>query len=303
MGSTENLIMAVAQQHHTNFPEEDIRIRDLLTDLRNSKILALCLVGALTLAGVVYGVFRTPKYVASTVLMPVSNNGGTQAIGGLSSLASRYSSLASLAGINLPGGSAGAADIAVLSSELLTRQFVQKNNLLPVLFPKLWNPEQHKWKTNNPERVPSLWDAYRLFKRKIRQVTHDKKTGLIRLSITWKNPKVAAKWANELVALANNHLRQQAIDVAQRNIAYLQDQLKKAKLVEVQYAISSLLEEQINREMVARGRKEYALKVVDPAFAPGRPSTSGPILLGTLGFLSGCLLSVLVVFVRRVLRE
>lgn len=295
--------MAVAQQHHTNFPEEDIRIRDLLTDLRNSKILALCLVGALTLAGVVYGVFRTPKYVASTVLMPVSNNGGTQAIGGLSSLASRYSSLASLAGINLPGGSAGAADIAVLSSELLTRQFVQKNNLLPVLFPKLWNPEQHKWKTNNPERVPSLWDAYRLFKRKIRQVTHDKKTGLIRLSITWKNPKVAAKWANELVALANNHLRQQAIDVAQRNIAYLQDQLKKAKLVEVQYAISSLLEEQINREMVARGRKEYALKVVDPAFAPGRPSTSGPILLGTLGFLSGCLLSVLVVFVRRVLRE
>ena len=293
--------MVGAQQLRGHSAEQEIRISDLITDLGNSKILTLCLVSVLTLAGVAYGIFRTPQYVASTILMPVSGNGRGKA--GLLSLASRYSSLASLAGINVPVGNAGTADIAVLNSELLTREFVKKNNLMPVLFAKLWNSKQGRWKTDDLKKVPTLWDAYHLFNQHIRQVTHDKKTGLIRLSISWKNPKTAAEWANDLVALANDHLRQQAIDVARRNIAYLQDQLSKAKLIEVRVAISSLLEEQFNREMVAKGRKEYALQVVDPAFAPGKPSTSGPILLGTLGFLSGCLLSVLVVFARRVLRE
>ena len=43
-------------------------------------------------------------------------------------------------------------------------------------------------------------------------VDEDKKSGLITLSITWKDPQVAANWANDLVKQLNEQLREQAID-------------------------------------------------------------------------------------------
>jgi len=49
----------------------------------------------------------------------------------------------------------------------------------------------------------------------------DPKTGLVTLSITWNDPNIAAKWANGLVRMANDYLRDQAIEESERNIAYL----------------------------------------------------------------------------------
>jgi uncharacterized protein involved in exopolysaccharide biosynthesis len=138
-----------------------------------------------------------------------------------------------------------------------------------------------------------------MFKNDIRQVTDDKKSGLIVLSIQWKDPALAAKWANDLVRITNNYLRSKAIEEAERNITYLQDQVLKANAVEVQKGIYSLMEQEINKVMLARGREEYALKVVDPAFAPEKPSSPGALMLGALGFAFGCLLSLLIVFGRR----
>jgi len=303
VGSRDTIVITdiMDQESKRRFDDDEITFRDLLRDIRASWIRLGTFIAACTLAGGVTGLFVERQYEASTVLSPVTEEISGRVGGGLSALASQYSGLASLAGINL-GGMGGKKEeaIAVLQSELLTERYIRDNDLLPVLFSKLWDPTTQKWTTSDPKKTPTLWKANGYFK-KIRGIVDDKKSGTVILTITWKDPKQAAKWANDLVRITNSYLREKAIQEAQRNIAYLNEQAAKTNVIEAQKSIYSLLETEINKEMLARGREEYALKVLDPAFVPEKPSSAGPVLLALLGFGLGCTVSVLLVFGKRAL--
>ena len=286
------------QKSKTPAYDDEITLREVAAEVRRSaKPLAL-LVAVCTLVGLTLGLVLEKEYLASTLLSPIAED-PTGKVGGLGALAGELGGLASLAGISLPGGKAKDEAVAVLQSEMLTETYIRDNNLLPILYAKMWDAGTGKWLTSDPKKVPTLWKANRLFARTIRSVAEDKK-GLVVLSIRWKDPKLAARWANDLVKLTNVYLRDKAIAEAQRNIAYLNEQAAKTNIVEAQRTIYSLLQSEINKEMVARGREEYALKVIDPAFVPERPSSAGAIILSLLGFGVGCVLAVLIAFGRRV---
>jgi uncharacterized protein involved in exopolysaccharide biosynthesis len=126
----------------------------------------------------------------------------------------------------------------------------------------------------------------------------DSKTNLITVTIAWRDPRIAAKWANDLVALTNLRLREREIREAQRNITYLTDRLSKTTLVEVHNALSGLIENEIKREMLAEGADEFALKVIDPAVPPEEPSSPGFFLSMAFGALGGLFVAAFIVFIR-----
>jgi uncharacterized protein involved in exopolysaccharide biosynthesis len=234
------------------------------------------------------------KYEASVTISPVSSTDSSNRMGSaLGSMTSQLSGLASLAGVSVGNDSKKAESLAVLQSEALTEGYIQKNDLLPVLYWKKWDPVGKKWKVTRPDETPTLWKANRYFKNKLRNVVIDTKTGLVTLTITWYDPRVAAKWANELVRMTNDWLRDKAIAESERNIAYLNEQATKTDVVGVRQGIYTLLEDEISKAMVARGNDEYALKVVDPAFAPELPSSPKVLLWGIGGFFGGCFFSML----------
>jgi len=117
----------------------------------------------------------------------------------------------------------------------------------------------------------------------------------VTLSIKWKDPQTAAKWANDLVAMTNDYQRGKAIEETDRNIAFLNDQALKSNVVEVRQAIYKILESEISKGMVARGSREYAFKILDPAVAPEKPSTPPPPIWILAGAFVGLLLSSAVV--------
>jgi uncharacterized protein involved in exopolysaccharide biosynthesis len=284
-----------------NSDGDEITLQDFVSDLKRARIMFFSLVAILTLGGGAIGLLRDRDYEATTMLSPVAEDPSTSRLGGIAALASQYSGLASLAGIALPGSGKKDEAIAVLQSELLTEQYVKDNDLLPILFSSTWDSVSGKWKTDDPKKIPTLWRANRYFKGTIRSVVDDKRSGLIEMRIRWKDPKLAAAWANGIVKAANSYLRDKAIREAERDITYLNEQVSKTNVIEAQRTIYSLLAQELNKEMVARGREEYALKVIDPAFAPERPIMGGPLLLALLGFTLACLLSVTIVFIRRAL--
>jgi uncharacterized protein involved in exopolysaccharide biosynthesis len=153
---------------------------------------------------------------------------------------------------------------------------------------------------SDPSKVPTLWKANQFFKKDIRSVTEDKTSGVVTLKIRWKNPAQAASWANDLVKMANEYLRNKAIAEGERNISYLNDEAAKTNIVELRQSIYALIQQEINTEMVARGREEYALKVIDPAYPPEKPSSLGVPTLAVLGLLIGGILSLVVVLLRRI---
>jgi hypothetical protein len=80
------------------------------------------------------------------------------------------------------------------------------------------------------------------------------------------------------VKLANDDLRDQAIEESERDISYLSDQVVKTNVLQLRDAIYSLMENEIKEEMLARGSEQYALKVVDPAIPPERLSRGFPLV-------------------------
>lgn len=282
--------------------EEQVSVRDLFLFLWRNRWIALATGALFAIGAGVASWIVTPQYTASVALLPVGSDSGSLGLGSLGSAVSSLSGLASLAGVRL-GGAEGAKTecLATLQSEVLTDTYVRQNDLLPILFSNQWDARTGKWKTEDPEKIPTLWKANQLFKGSIRSLEDDPKTGLITLSITWKNPQVAAQWANGLVKLTNDYLRQKSIDEAERSITYLNQEILKTNIVEVKNAIYMLMEEEIKKEMVARGRDEFALRVVDPAVPPERKSFPKRLLWILGGAVAGTFFAFLGCVVRETL--
>ncbi|MFZ1867495.1 MAG: hypothetical protein WAU49_03300 [Steroidobacteraceae bacterium] len=273
--------------------------RAALRLLYSRRLLLICCAMAL---GIVTGTaawFLPREYESKVLLVPVVNNSSEDQLGGLGSLASQFGGLASLAGLNLEGSTKKAEFVAVLQSEALTQKYIADNDLLPILYAKKWDPLHNRWKVTDQKKIPTLWQANRYFNNGIRTVATDQKTGLVTLTITWKNPQLAATWANGLVEMANDYLREKAITESERNIAYLTDQASKTDQVGVKEVIYSILQTEISKVMLARGNTQYAFTVVDPAFVPERPSSLGPEAWALIGFIGGCLLATAYVIGRQ----
>jgi LPS O-antigen subunit length determinant protein (WzzB/FepE family) len=279
---------------------DDADVADLIRELWRSKLI----IGLFVLAGAAVATGQallvSPKYRATIMVLPLETDGGTGAMG---SLASQFGGIASLAGISLGGSNKRGESVAVLQSDALIANYITTRNLLPVLFPERWDSRSSKWRVSDRSKIPTMWLACKKFSSKIRTVVEDRKSGMVELTIEWTDPKQAAQWANGLVELANAYLRDKTIQEAQRNIAYLTEQANKTDIVDARRAIFSLLEQEINKEMVARGRDEYALKIIDPAMKPEKPSTLPALIRVLLGAIIGGIIGAVAVMVRRAMRS
>ena len=247
-------------------------------------------------AGVVFGVsfLVTKRYEASATVMPVSQEGPGSL---LRTLASQVGGLAALAGVDASGGSMTASQaVALLQSRELIQRFVTDQNLLPVLFSGQWDSSKGDWKHSITRRPPSLEDAYRLITRRVLSVEEDRRTGLVIIRVTWTDPELAAKWANELLRRANEKARELALRDADQSLVHLKREMDRATAVEVRQSIAALMEAQLNKKVLAEVRPDFAFRVLDkalPSDLDNFVSPSRKIYLGAglgLGLVAALLL-------------
>jgi len=244
---------------------------------------AFCVVGG-GLIGITWALLQSPLYRTQVVFMPVNMDAG---IGGIArNLVGQMGGIASLVGLQVDAPDERQEAVEFLRSRLLTEKFIDRNGLLPILFQDRWDASRKAWKSNV---APTPGLAFQVFSPGVRAIREDRRTGLVTLTITWKDPVQAAIWANGLVAMANAELRQAAIRDAQGSIKYLNDELTKTEVVEMRQVIFRLIESQVRNIMLANVREQYAFKVIDPAVIPDpseriRPRpvamTVGGIVLG-----------------------
>jgi uncharacterized protein involved in exopolysaccharide biosynthesis len=289
---------AKTENPHTSIRDDEIRLKDLIQEVLRAKWLVLSVVVLFTVSAAIVALTSEKLYKVAIIVSPATSTPGSGQMGGLSSLVSQFSGVASLAGLSVGGDSKRAESVAVLQSEALTERYIRDNNLLPLLYQAKWDPQLKGWTEHRPGKIPTVWKAGQFFKKSIRSVTTDTKTGLVTMTITWNDPQTAAKWANDLVSLTNDYLRGKAISESERNIAYLNEQASKTDVVGVKQAIYSILQNEISRQMLARGSDEYALKVIDPAIAPEQQSSPQPVLWTVFGLFVGIVVSLFAVFVR-----
>ena len=251
-------------------------------------LIAGLVIGALL--GLAAGQVLTKKYRADAVLMVVSPNEGR-----ISGLSDQLGGLASLVGVDIGNSTSKGEATQTLRSQFLARRFIERENLMPLLFAADWDARTHAWRSNDPEKRPTIAQGVRKFRERVTRVSEDKAAGTIVLSVTWPDRELAAQWASGLVALANEELRSRAIHDAQTSIDYLAEELKRTEAVEIRAVMYKLMESHLRTMVVAKTRADFALRTLDPAEPPDARAYVTPrrVLLILIGAVVGSLLALL----------
>lgn len=306
--------------HESNFAQvqglpaanEEIDLKELLLTLWRGKWVVIVTTALFAIGGVLFALSQPNTYQASATLVAASDEKSR----GLAAMASQFGGLASLAGINVGGGKTDdkSLSLATLESRKFINAFIDKYALLPILMAtESWDSKSNKlsinkelydgvrWLTDpdNSEKSlePTAWQAYSAFKG-ILNISEAKDTGIVTVSITHLSPYVAQQWTQWLVKELNLWMKEESLTETNRNIEYLEQQLDRTKVVDMQNVFYQLIEEQTKTLMLAEVKDEYAFKVIDPPVVPEAKVGPKRALICILATLLGGMLGVAIVLVR-----
>ena len=225
--------------------------------------------------------------------------------------------LASLAGVSIGGGESSEAQVAqeIMKSWSFIEGFIKSNDLAVEVYAAegwskgsnelkindgLYDTSKNQWligdnDTGEP-RPPTSWVLFKKFSE-IFSVSEDIKSGLVSVSMEYYSPQIAKQWVDMYVAAINKHMQERQVVKVTNNIAYLQAQIEKTSITEMQEIFYTIIEEQIKNKMLAEASPDYAFVAVSPSMVPEEKSQPKRALICILGTLLGGMLSVLFVLV------
>ena len=164
--------------------------------------------------GIFYAISLPNIYRASVLLAEASdeNQFNTAALpGGIGG------AMAGIAGLSI-GRSSASVDraLAVLKSRKFVSDFIDSQNLLPVLFEENWDRDKKTWLDNNE---PNQWQSYRRFIALLNTSTST--DGLVTITLEHTDQFLVADLLNSLVSYLNNVMRQEGIDEAREKYRIL----------------------------------------------------------------------------------
>lgn len=277
-----------------DLPRNDLSLIAMSRFLARHAVTLGIFIGIFTLGSIGLAFALTPKYRSEVVISPADSSSGLGDLGQLGGLAS-------LAGINIGGAGGKKSDEALeyLRSRVFTAGFIQRHGLMPILFANKWDANRKQWR--DPDDAPTIAEGVEKFSKKVRQVTEDRRTGIVTVAVIWSDRFAAAQWANWLVAEADMALRERAIAEQSRSVEYLKEEAAKTSTVEIESAIAKVMETELKNAMVARTRDAYAFKVIDPATVRDRKDRDSPNkpLIVVLGAVLGLAVGVIVAAARQ----
>lgn len=280
-------------------PRSDLSLIAMLRFVaQNIGIISVCTL-ITTAAAIVVAYQLTPMYRAEVVVSPAESTGGLGALSG------QLGGLASLAGINIGSGGGKKSDEALeyLRSRVFTAAFIRRHGIMQELYAKRWDAARGQWR--NPNDAPTIAQAVTRFSKKVREVTEDRRTGIVTLAVIWSDREKAAQWANWMIAEADQALRERAVAQQNRSLEYLKAEAEKTSSVEIENSISKLMETELKNAMLAKTRDAYAFEVIDPAVVSDpkdRDSPNRP-LIAALGALLGITIGVIAASARQRRRQ
>ncbi|WP_199479655.1 Wzz/FepE/Etk N-terminal domain-containing protein [Vibrio harveyi] len=294
--------------------DDEIDLRELFKALWKGKWIIIATTFIFAIASLLYALSLPNIYKADTLLAPAESSSG----GGLSKMAGQLGGLAALAGVNLGGNESSQTDLAVqvMKSRQFVEAFINKHDLLvPLMAAKDWdlasnklildeelyNPDTGVWH-REPDglrgAIPTAQEAFEVFNKEVLSISQDKESGLYTVSVKNYSPYLAQQWVSWLVEDINKVMRERAIAETSQNLAYLNTQLQKTAIADMQSTFYRLIEEQTKSLMLAEVQEEFIFKVVDPAVVPEIQDEPKRALIFVLGILIGMVLGSAIVLAR-----
>jgi len=275
--------------------EDEIDLLELIRTLLQAWKTIVSITILCTGLGATYALYAPEIFKAETLLAPAQEEKS-----GASSALSQFGGLAAMAGISIPSSSNIERVLATLETRVFLKKFVEEKNLLPVIFEDFWDAASNSWKLQVDQEGFITEDGISPLRGAI-EVDKDK-SGLITLSISWKDPQVAAQWANDLVKQLNEQLREQAIADSKKRVGYLEQELAKTTLQDMRAVLYNLLESEKQKAMLANVNEDFALEVIDPAVSGSMIKPKRKLIVA-LGGVCGGFLGIFTVFFAQFLQK
>ena len=298
--------------------DDEIDLRELFGVLWGNKIKIIGITAVFAVVSVIYALSVPNQYKASALLAPAQ-----QQSGGLSGALGQLGGLASLAGVSIGGGESSEAQVAqeIMKSWSFIEGFIADNDLaVEVYAAEGWSRESNQLKFDNDVYAvktktwwvkndnigrlgpPTSWQLFKKFSEML-AVSEDKKSGLISISIEYYSPQIAKQWLDLYISSINKHMQARQVVKVSNNIEYLEAQIEKTSITEMQEVFYTIIEEQIKSQMLAEASPDYAFVAVSPSMVPEEKSQPKRALICILGTLLGGILSVLTVLVLHFARK
>lgn len=270
--------------------------------------------GVALLGGGLYLHFATYRYTAELTVTPVYS---TQ------QLPAGLSSIASLAGISLPGEKA-VTPIALYSEALRSRDVAAAVVADPVLmrhiFSEEWDAAAGRWRnpgglvqglvqTANrllgipvqPWSPPDASDVQRHVAKHL-AIFEDPRSNITTVAVDDPHPQMAKRLLATLNEAADRHLRERALAILGEYIAYLERKLLEVQVAEYRQSLAQALADLEQRRMIASSNAPYAAEPLGAIVASVKPTTPKPLVVlaaaTILGLLAGLAIAVLADIVR-----
>ena len=285
---------------------DDIDIKFLIELLLSKKILISAVIAFFTISSIIIALMLPNIYKSSATLGPSSSSES------LSSQLSSFSSIASLAGVNIPSGEATKAQEGIKRIESLdffTNHFLPFIKLEDLIAVKKWVPNNNKivydedifdeatstWirEVKFPfQTIPTPQEAFLVYKENL-DIYEDKSTSFITISIKHKSPIVARDWLQIIIENINSSMRSEDEKLAVNSIKYLNDYSKSTNIQSIKESISNLQEVQLQTLMVASSTPDYVFKMIDSPFIPELKDSPQRLIICILGLIIGTFFSIL----------
>lgn len=293
----------MADRETDEYENPTISLAEIAGVLWNGRRIIFASCGICLLLGVLYLHIVRYEYTATLSVTAVQ-----QSESNLASRLGAFSSLTSLAGINLtPGGGSTQFQLYVeaLHSQMVADALAKRTDLMKVIFPKQWSDEKHGWveprsvthdiinAVKDVIGIPvSPWkppDGTALLTYLKREVSIDQDTKKLIVNITYSNkdPKFAVAFLNAVHQTTDNALRQKVLARTTQYIDYLSKTLPTVENTEHRQALIDSLSEQEKNRMMASANTAFAAEPFGATSVPSRPDIPIPSLVLFLAVMLG----------------
>lgn len=308
-----------ANPHREVEYQNEIDLKELFNIFWRGKKLIIIFSLFMAMVGVLVALSLPNVYKSEALLAPAEKQSGES----LGALAGQFGGLASLAGVNLTGGTNTRLTLALelLKSRVFIGEFVERHKLKPVIMASegwerssnkvlfdddVYNESKGLWvrDVNPPYKPePSIQEVHEKFIEENLVIQKDEETGFIRLAVRHHSPELAFKIVMLLVGDINREIREKDILEAKQSIEYLEEALQETSVADMQEVFYQLIEQQQQTKMLATVQSEYVLKVIDPPLVAEEKDEPRRAVLVIVAGISGTLLSMFFLLFRNFFKE
>lgn len=296
----------------SNQDEDEIDLRELFATIYKHKFFIAVFVIVITTLTLLYAISKPNEYKISIKLAPQEQSKGLN-LGGLGALAS-------MAGVNVGGGSGITPDIAfstLLDDYAFMKKFIIKEGLdKKLLNPILDNDYVFAFGYNglykmlhskdelkeSSKKIDFFSNIYKPIKKSI-TISSDKKSGIIDISCMSASRKFAYYTLNSFLKDATEHLVESNLQDIDMQINRYKKELSKTNNLELKSELAKLISSLIKQKVYINTSKYYKVKVIANPYIPDLKDKAKPKrgLIVIVAMITSLILAIFLIFFREFL--